>query len=56
MRIAPLGGALQQGWRTGSPWLLDHRDEEAGREEQSSSSFMHSLAGGAGGMLPKENF
>ena len=26
-----LGGALQLGWRTGSPWLLDHCDEEAGR-------------------------
>ena len=28
-----LGGALQPGWRTGSPWLLDRCDEEAGREE-----------------------
>ena len=26
-----LGGALQPGWRTGSPWLLDCCDEEAGR-------------------------
>ena len=34
-----LKGALQPGWRTGSPWLLDHCDEEAGREEQSSSTF-----------------
>ena len=24
---------------TGSPWLLDHYDEEAGREEQSSLTF-----------------
>ena len=32
-------GALQPGWRTGSPWLLDHCDEEAGREEQSSPTF-----------------
>ena len=29
-------GALQLRWRTGSPWLLDRCDEEAGREEQSS--------------------
>ena len=34
-----LGGALQPGWRTGSPWLLDRCDEEAGREEQSSPTF-----------------
>ena len=34
-----LGGALQSGWRTGSPWLLDRCDEEAGREEQSSPTF-----------------
>jgi len=33
------GGALQSGWRTGSPWLLDHCDEEAGREEKSSLTF-----------------
>ena len=26
-------------WRTGSPWLLYHCDEEAGREEQSSLTF-----------------
>ena len=26
-------------WRTGSPWLLDRCDEEAGREEQSSPTF-----------------
>ena len=29
-------GALQPRWRTESPWLLDHCDGEAGREEQSS--------------------
>ena len=34
-----LGGVLQPGWRTGSPWLLDCGDEEAGREEQSSPTF-----------------
>ena len=34
-----LGGVLQPGWRTGSPWLLDCCDEEAGREEQSSPTF-----------------
>ena len=34
-----LGGAFQPGWRTGSPWLLDRCDEEAGREEQSSPTF-----------------
>ena len=34
-----LRGALQPRWRTGSPWLLDHCDEEAGREEQSSPTF-----------------
>ena len=34
-----LGGALQPGWRTGSPWLLDRCDKEAGREEQSSPTF-----------------
>jgi len=33
------GGVLQPGWRTGSPWLLDRCDEEAGREEQSSPTF-----------------
>ena len=33
------GGALQPRWRTGSPWLLDRCDEEAGREEQSSLTF-----------------
>ena len=27
------GVALQPGWRTGSPWLLDRCDKEAGREE-----------------------
>ena len=26
-----LGATLQPGWRTGSPWLLDRCDEEAGR-------------------------
>ena len=31
--------ALQPRWRTGSPWLLDHCDEEAEREEQSSPTF-----------------
>ena len=31
--------ALQPKWRNGSPWLLDRCDEEAGREEQSSSIF-----------------
>ena len=30
------GRVLQPRWRTGSPWLLDQCDEEAGREEQSS--------------------
>ena len=34
-----LRGAIQPNWRTGSPWLLDHCDEEAGREEQSSPTF-----------------
>ena len=34
-----LRGALQLGWRTGSPWLLDRCDEKAGREEQSSLTF-----------------
>ena len=34
-----LGGTLQPGWRTGSPWLLDRCDEEAGGEEQSSPTF-----------------
>ena len=34
-----LRGALQPGWRTGSPWLLDCCDEEAGREEQSLPTF-----------------
>ena len=33
------GGALQLRWRTGSPCLLDHCDEEAGRGEQSSPTF-----------------
>jgi len=33
------GRALQPRWRTGSPWLLDRCDEEAGREEQSSPTF-----------------
>ena len=28
-----LRGGLQQRWRTGSSWLLDHCDEKAGREE-----------------------
>ena len=32
------GRALQPRW-TGSPWLLDRCDEEAGREEQSSPTF-----------------
>ena len=32
-------GALQPGWRTGSPWLLDRCDEEAVKEEQSSPTF-----------------
>ena len=32
-------GALQQRWRTGSPWLLNHCGEETGREEQSSPTF-----------------
>jgi len=27
--------ALQPRWRTGSPWLLDLCDDEAGKEEQS---------------------
>ena len=27
------GRAFQLRWRTGSPWLLDHCDEEAGGEE-----------------------
>ena len=31
--------ALQPGWRTGSSWLLDRCDEEAGTEEQSSPTF-----------------
>ena len=31
--------ALQPRWRTGSPWLLDRCDKEAGREEQSSPTF-----------------
>ena len=30
---------LQPGWRTGSLWLLDRCEEEAGREEQSSLTF-----------------
>ena len=34
-----LRAALQPRWRTGSPWLLDRCDEEAGREEQSSLTF-----------------
>ena len=34
-----LRGALQPGWRTGSPWLLHCCDEKAGREEQSSPTF-----------------
>ena len=34
-----LRGVLQPGWRTGSHWLLDRCDEEAGREEQSSPTF-----------------
>ena len=33
------GGVLQQRWRTGSPWLLDHCDDEAGREERSLPTF-----------------
>ena len=31
--------ALQPRWRTGSPWLLDLSDEEAGREKQSPPAF-----------------
>ena len=31
--------ALQLRWKTRSTWLLDHCDEEAGREEQSSPTF-----------------
>ena len=34
-----LRGALQPRWRTGTPWLLDRCDEEAGRVEQSSPTF-----------------
>ena len=34
-----LRGVLQPRWRTGSPWLLDRCDEEAGREEQSSPTL-----------------
>ena len=34
-----LRGAFQPEWRTGNPWLLDHCDEEAGKEEQSSPTF-----------------
>ena len=38
-----LRGALQPRWRTGSLWLLDCCDEEAGREEQSSPTVdLHS--------------
>ena len=33
------GGVLQPTWRTGSSWLLDRCDEEAGREEQYSPIF-----------------
>ena len=33
------GRAFQPRWRTGSPWLLDRCDEDAGREEQSSPTF-----------------
>ena len=33
------GGTLQPTWRTGSSWLLDCCDEEAGREEQTSPTF-----------------
>ena len=33
------GRVLQPRWRTGSPWLLDRCNEEAGREEQSSLTF-----------------
>ena len=32
-------GVLQLRWTTGSPWLLDCCDEEAGREERSSLTF-----------------
>ena len=32
-------GMLQPRWRTGSPWLLDRCDEEAGMEEKSSPTF-----------------
>ena len=34
-----LRGVLQPRWRTGSSWLLDHCDEKARREEQSSPNF-----------------
>ena len=34
-----LRGTLLPRWRTGSPWLLDRSDEEAGREEHSSLIF-----------------
>ena len=34
-----LRGALQPGWRAGSPCLLDLCDEEAGTKEQSSPTF-----------------
>ena len=34
-----LRGVLQPRWRTESPSLLDHCDEEGGREEQSSMTF-----------------
>ena len=34
-----LRGALQPGWRTGSAWLLDRSDEEAGKEERSPPTF-----------------
>jgi len=33
-------GALQLGQRTGDPGLLDHIDEETGREGQSSPTFL----------------
>ena len=34
-----LRGTLRPRWRSGSPWLLDHCDEEAGEEEQSSLTW-----------------
>ena len=39
------GRALQPRRRTGSPWLLDRSDEEAGREEQSSGRIFSQIGG-----------